>query len=51
MADDDRATEAKHLAEDAKAASKQGDKDEAEFLADAAKNLDPKAAKSVLKKS
>ncbi len=45
----DRATEAKDLAKDAVEAVQQGDKEEGEFLADAARDLDRKAADEVLK--
>ena len=45
----DRATEAKDLAKDAVEAVESGDKEEGKFLADAARDLDPKAAGEVLK--
>ncbi len=45
----DRATEAKDLAHDAQDAASRGEKDESSFLADAARELDPKAADEVLK--
>ncbi len=45
----DRATEAKDLATDAVEAVEGGDKDEGKFLADAARDLDRKAADEVLK--
>ena len=50
MADKDvsRAEEAKNLAKEAVEATKQGDKDEGAFLADAAKALDKGAATGVL---
>ena len=46
----DKATEAKDLAADAVEAKKEGDVEESKFLADAARELDPKAADEVLKK-
>ena len=50
MADTDisRADEAKNLAEDAVEATRQGDREEGKFLADAAKALDEEAAAEVL---
>ena len=45
----DRATEAKDLAHDAQDAAARGEKDESAFLADAARELDAKAAEEVLK--
>lgn len=47
----DSATEARDLIHDAKEAKAHGDKEEADFLVDAAKELDPKAAKDELKKN
>ena len=46
----DRAQEAKDLAQDAQEAASHGEKDEAAFLADAARALDKGAADEVLKK-
>ena len=50
MADKDisRADEAKNLANDAVDATRQGDKEEGKFLADAARALDKDAAAQVL---
>ena len=44
-----RGEEAKNLAKEAVDAIQHGDKEEGKFLADAAKNLDSKAASDVLK--
>ena len=44
-----RSDEAQNLAKEAVDAIKQGDKEEGEFLADAAKELDPAAADRILK--
>ncbi len=46
-----RAEEAQNLAKEAVDAIKQGDKEEGEFLADAAKELDGAAADKILKES
>lgn len=42
--DPDRAEEARNLAQDAAEAKRHGDKEEAEFLMKAAKDLDPKVS-------
>ncbi len=50
-ADPEKAEEARHVAEDALEAKRQGNPEEARFLAGEAKSLDPQAAEDVLGKS
>jgi len=50
-ADPSRAEEAKNLAHEAVDAMKSGEKEEGAFLAEAAKDLDKKAATQVLKEA
>ncbi len=49
--DEEKAEEARHVAEDAVEAADQGDMEEAKFLAGEAKSLDPEAAAEVLDQS
>lgn len=49
--DDPKAAEARNLAQEAVEEARHGDKDEAKFLAQEAKALDPKGATEVLKEA